>query len=240
MKILADGAERLGIRLTPDQLSCFEEYYRELTDWNQRMNLTAITDYHEVQVRHFLDSLTLALVIPPPQEGLPVRLIDVGTGAGLPGIPLKILYPSIKLTLLESVAKKTRFLRHLVDRLKLEDVEIIAGRAEDAAREPSLRERFDYAVARAVSPLCTLTELTLPFCRLGGQVITPKKGNITEEIEVATSAIALLGGELQEVKSVYLPEFGEERKLVVISKVRPTPAKYPRRAGMPAKQPLLN
>ena len=240
MKILADGAERLGIRLTPDQLSHFEEYYRELIEWNQRMNLTAITDYREVQVRHFLDSLTLAMVIPPPPEGVAVRLIDVGTGAGLPGIPLKILYPSIKLTLLESVMKKTRFLRHLVDRLKLEDVEVIAARAEDAAREPSHRERYDYAVARAVAPLCTLAELTLPFCRLGGHVIAPKKGNIAEEMEVASSAIPLLGGELQEVRSIYLPELGEERKLVIICKMRPTPTKYPRRAGTPAKQPLLN
>lgn len=235
MEKLICGAKRLGLYLSPKQLSQFETYYQELISWNQKMNLTAIVDYEEVQLKHFLDSLTVVLAL----EGkhCPLRLFDLGTGAGLPGIPLKIVSPGIHLALLESVAKKTRFLSHLVARLGLADVGVLTGRAEDLGRQESYREQFELVVSRGVAPLPTLVELALPFCALGGTFVAQKKGELEGEIAEATGAIDVLGGRLRGVRKVELEELGE-RALVIIDKVSVTPQRYPRRAGVPSKRPL--
>jgi 16S rRNA (guanine527-N7)-methyltransferase len=239
MERLILGAKKLGLPLNPKQVEQFHIYYQELITWNERINLTAITDYEEVQIKHFLDSLTVTLALKQPIGGEGLRLIDVGAGAGFPGIPLKILLPAIKLTLLEATAKKAAFLQHLRHKLGLDDVEIVVGRAEDIAHETQYREKFDIVLSRAVASLPTLAELTLPFCAIGGSFIAQKKGTIDLEISQATRAISLLGGKLREAKRIDLEEFTDERWLITIDKVLPTTQPYPRRPGIPAKRPLL-
>ncbi|HEX76949.1 MAG TPA: 16S rRNA (guanine(527)-N(7))-methyltransferase RsmG [Dehalococcoidia bacterium] len=239
MQTLMAAAARLGIDLSPQQRDQFQLYYEGLVAWNRRMNLTAITDYEEVQIKHFLDSLSVSLAFkgnywPNPQ----LSLLDVGTGAGLPGIPLKIAFPEIRLTLLESVAKKTAFLNDMVRRLGLGATEVIAGRAEELAHSQSHREHFDVVTSRAVAVLATLVELTLPFCKLGGRLVAQKQGNIEPELEQARKAMNIMGGKLSEVCPVGVEELGG-RLLVIIDKVAPTPQGYPRRPGIPRKRPIL-
>lgn len=236
MKRLIAAGKSLGLHLTPGQVERFETYYQELILWNRKVNLTTIVDYEEVQVKHFLDSLTIVLAV--EDMSCPLRLLDLGAGAGFPGVPLKIVFPDIHLVLLDSVGKKTGFLRHLVARLGLDRVEVLTARAEDLAPEGRYREQFDLVVSRAVAQLPTLVELALPFCALGGSFIAQKKGGIEAEIEQATRAIAVMGGRLREVMGVKLEELGEERALVIVDKLSPTPDGYPRRAGIPAKRPL--
>lgn len=235
MKRLAEDASELGLALDSHQLGQFELYYQELVSWNQRMNLTTIVDYQEVQSKHFLDSLTVLLALRP--EDRVSRLMDVGTGAGMPGIPLKIALPHLKVVLLEATTKKTVFLRHLVERLNLKEVEVVGGRAEEIAHQPAYREQFDLVLSRAVAAMSALAELTLPFCRLGGLLIVQKKGDIGEEVHQASRAITLLGGRLREVKEIELKGL-EGRLLVVVDKVSPTPSAYPRRPGLPSRRPL--
>ncbi|MFC2001931.1 16S rRNA (guanine(527)-N(7))-methyltransferase RsmG [Chloroflexota bacterium] len=237
MEKLSDGAGKLGLHLSQGQLEQFHIYYQELVDWNRRMNLTAITDYEEVQSKHFIDSLSVALALKLPTGGS-FRVIDVGSGAGLPGMPLKILLPDINLVLLDSTAKKADFLSHLKGKLGLDDVEIVVGRAEAMAHEAQYREIFNLVLSRAVAPLPVLVELTLPFCAIGGCFVAQKKGDIDLEVSSADRAIGLMGGELREVKRVELEEFTDERCLVIIDKMLPTPQQYPRRPGIPAKRPL--
>ncbi|MDA0733225.1 MAG: 16S rRNA (guanine(527)-N(7))-methyltransferase RsmG [Chloroflexi bacterium] len=237
MELLAQGIIELGVDLSQRQLDQFETYYRELVDWNQRMNLTSITQYEEVQVKHFLDSLTLCLAVEAAR--IPgSTVVDVGAGAGLPGVPLKIAFPDIRLTLVDSVGKKTRFLRHLVETLELTDVEIHTGRAEEFARRPELREGFDLALARGVARLPALLEYTLPFCKIGGKVAAWKHGGIEQELADAEAAMAALGGRPDAVYPVSITGLTDDRVLVLVNKVRPTPEQYPRRVGLPAKQPI--
>ncbi|UCB44155.1 MAG: 16S rRNA (guanine(527)-N(7))-methyltransferase RsmG [Dehalococcoidales bacterium] len=238
MKILNSGASSLGLQLSPNQLEQFEVYYHELIDWNRRVNLTTITGYDEVQVNHFLDALTVALVWQPSAGSVAPRILDVGTGGGVPGVPLKITFPQIRLVLLEATAKKAAFLHHLRDRLKLKDVEIVVGRAEEVAHNAQYREEFDPVLSRAVAPLPALAELTLPFCAVGGSVVVHKKGDIEVELKKSSRAIDTCGGKLREVKAVDLSEFPDKRYLVVIDKVSATPEQYPRRPGIPKKRPI--
>ncbi len=238
MEKLKSAAEKLGIHLTPLQLEQFEVYYRELIDWNKRINLTSITDYEDVQVKHFLDSLTVASTIDLKERDL--RVIDVGTGAGLPGVPLKIVFPDLKLTLMEATMKKTKFLEQLTRNLGLKGVEVISGRAETVAHDIKYREKFDVIVSRAVAALPALVELTLPFCKIGGCCVAQKKGDVREEVERAKKAIIVMGGSLKEIKSVEINELNDNRCLVMIDKVKSTPVEYPRRPGMPEKRPLIS
>ena len=239
MKHLSSGADILGLHLSAGQLEQFEVYYRQLADWNRRINLTTITGYEEVQVSHFLDALTVALVWWPPTSGRRPTVIDVGAGAGIPGVPLRIAFPEVRLVLLESTRKKAAFLRHLCQYLGLDDVEILVGRAEEVAHSEQYREKFDLALSRAVALLPALVELALPFCAVGGMFVAHKKGDIEREVGRASAAIDKLGGRLQGIRAVDLPEFADRRYLVLIEKVTATPERYPRRPGIPAKRPLL-
>ncbi len=235
MEKLKSSVKKLGIGLTPLQIGQFELYYRELVDWNTRINLTSITDYEDVQIKHFFDSLTITEAIGFKGN----KVIDIGTGAGLPGIPLKIVFPDIKLTLLEATVKKTKFLEHLISKLNLKNVEIVAARAETAAYNGQYREQFDVVLSRAVATLPALAELILPFCSIGGVCVVQKKGDIDKEVEQAQKAITMMGGKLREVKPIDLKEYTDKRWLVIIDKVKSTPVSYPRRPGMPEKKPII-
>jgi 16S rRNA (guanine527-N7)-methyltransferase len=240
MQRLIEGARVLGITLTPTQQAAFQLFYEELVAWNQSFNLTAITEYEQVQIRHFLDSLScllaeearLALSRPD------ARVIDVGSGAGFPGIPLKLVCPGTRMTLLEATGKKVAFLQHVANRLGLHRIEAIKGRAEELAHEPDHRQQYDLALARAVADLPVVVEYTLPFCKIGGWVIAQKGEAGAAEAWRAESSIHLLGGELRQVLPVELAGLPEDRSLVVIKKVSPTPEAYPRRPGVPRKRPL--
>jgi 16S rRNA (guanine527-N7)-methyltransferase len=240
MEILKDGALKLGINLSQRQIEQFRIYYRELINWNKRINLTRITDSEEVQRKHFLDSLTVAPAMKRPVKDSSLNVIDIGTGAGLPGIPLKIALPDISLTLLEATIKKTKFLKYIIKQLELNNVEIVSDRAEEAGHSPRYREKFDVVVSRAVASLPVLAELTLPFCTMGGRVIAQKKGDIKAEVKNSEKVIGLMGGVLVEVKPVVLEGLNDDRRLVIIDKIKPSPAEYPRRPGMPGKRPIVS
>ena len=235
---LIAGAHELGISLTDRQLAALETYYQELIDWNRRFNLTAITDREGVLVRHFLDSLSCLKVLPRAELAAGARLIDVGAGAGFPGVPLKIVCPGLQLTLLEATGKKATFLKHLVAVLKLRHVTVIHGRAEDLGRSPSHRERYDWAVARAVAEMPTLTEYLLPLVRMGGALLAQKGEGAAAEVQGARGAILQLGGRVRRLEVVELRGVAETRYLVVVDKVAATSERYPRRPGIPAKRPL--
>lgn len=236
MEQLARDAHALfGIHLGGRQLAMLATFEHELLDWNEKFNLTAIRDAEGVRAKHFLDAFSCSLAW---KDRPPLSLVDVGTGAGLPGIPLKILYPQMKLTLVESVGKKANFCRHAVGTLGLENVEVAQARAEDLGRMPEHRERYQWAVARAVAGLPVLAEYLLPLVQVGGSVLAQKGESGRAEAHAAEKALRLLGGRLRQVVPVTLPGVADERCLVIIDKHAATPPKYPRRAGLPAKEPL--
>ena len=239
MKKLVGATHRLGIELNARQVKQFELYYQELIEWNKKFNLTAIIDYQEVQLKHFLDSITVALALTKEEAERPdLSIIDIGTGAGFPGIPLKILLGQPRLVLLDSTVKKATFLHHVTQRLELSNVEIVIGRAEEIAHLPLYRQQFDLVVSRAVALLSVLVELALPFCRIGGEFVAQKKGEIRQEIIKANKAIDTLGGKLSQVRKIELEELSGERYLVIIDKICATPEKYPRRLGVPKRRPI--
>jgi len=234
-QLTAEAAEAFSLQLSPNQLQQLETVADSLVEWNRKFNLTAITDPHNVRLKHFLDSLSCHL---PLGKHAPDNLIDIGTGAGFPGLPLKLIYPDMALTLVESVAKKTLFLDHIVQELGLDGVQVLNQRAEEVGKDPVHREQYDCAAARAVAGLPTLAEYLLPLVRVGGIVLAQKGGSAPEEAEQASAALETLGGELDELLEVHLPGIDEKRFLIIIKKVKPTPPKYPRRIGIPAKRPL--
>jgi 16S rRNA (guanine527-N7)-methyltransferase len=233
--LVQDTQTLLGIRLSPRQIACFERYERELLAWNEKFNLTAIRDVAGIRTKHFLDSLTCTLAW---RDHPPTSLIDVGTGAGLPGIALKILYPNMPLTLVESVGKKVDFCRHVVTVLGLEKVEVIQGRAEEVGQQPKHRERYDWAVARAVANLPILVEYLLPLVRVGGGMLAQKGESGPAEAQTAEKAARLLGGHIRQLITLNLPGVAEDRHLIVVDKKSATPPNYPRRVGVPSKTPL--
>jgi len=227
---------QLNINLTKNQVEAFNQYQEELIKWNQIMNLTAIATPSEIEVKHFIDSLTCLLAM---DISKPITIIDVGTGAGFPGIPLKIIYPAIALTLAESVGKKAEFCQHIVTILSLKQTTILSSRIENIGQDPNHRETYDYALARAVARLSTLAEYLLPLVKVGGHVIAQKGKNIKDELNAAQNAIGILGGELETTINLQLTYVNEDRSLVVLRKIRPTTSKYPRRPGIPSKKPLI-
>jgi len=210
-------------------------YEKELLEWNQKFNLTAIRDVESIRTKHFLDSFSCVLAW---MSNPPLRLIDVGTGAGFPGIPLKILYPTMHLTLVESVGKKTKFCRHIVNMLGLTDVEVVHARSENIGQDSKYRQSYDWAVARAVANLNVLSEYLLPMVKIGGKVLAQKGESGPAEAQSAEKAMKLLGGKLRGLIPVNLPGVAEDRYLVVVDKAAATPPKYPRKPGIPTKQPL--
>ena len=238
MNVLIAGARELGIALAGCHLTAFETCYRELVAWNERFNLTAITDWEGVLVRHFLDSLSCLKALPRMELAAGARVIDVGTGAGFPGLALKIVCPGMRLTLLEATGKKVTFLEHVVGVLGLEKVEVIHGRAEELGRDPAHREQYDWALARAVAEMPALAEYLLPLVRVGGAALAQKGEGAAAEVHRANAAIVTLGGRVRQLTPVELRGLAETRYLVVADKVVATPAKYPRRPGVPQKRPL--
>lgn len=223
----------IGIELTNSQLNAFETYYDMLIDRNKVMNLTAITEFDEVMGKHFLDSVYLFRSIKLEAD---YKLIDIGTGAGFPGIPLKIVFPELKITLLDSLNKRVGFLNDVIDELNLNDIEAIHGRAEDIARDKTYRASYDIAVSRAVANLSTLSEYCLPFVKIGGKFVSYKSGDCADEVDNAKAAIHLLGGKINKIDEFSYSN--NYRSFIVIDKVMNTSNKYPRKAGLPSKKPL--
>src|SRR5690348_15682216 len=235
---LAAGAAALGLALDGEQLARFDRYRALLLDWNTRVNLTAVTDPAAIATRHFLDSLTCLLALPAEWRGREISLLDVGAGAGFPGLALAIALPAWRVTLLEATGKKVRFLEAVIADLSLPNVMAIVGRAEDAAHQPAYRGRFDAVTARALAALPTLLEYCSPFARVGGYVVAPKKGELAEEIAHGRRAALALGARLLDPVTVTLPALADGRVLLAALQVRPCPPQYPRLAGAPAKRPL--
>jgi 16S rRNA (guanine527-N7)-methyltransferase len=225
----------LGVRLTRKQSESFAWFSSELTTWNDRFNLTAITDPEQIEVKHFLDSLTCLIAMRPNAAG---RVVDVGTGAGFPGLPLKIALPQLQMTLIEATAKKADFCRHVVRGLGLEGVDVVHGRAEEVAHQREHRQQYDWALARAVAQMPVLVEYLLPFLKIGGKAVAQKGETGPAETHGAEGAIQHLGGRVEQILSVELPRVPDTRYLIVMRKTAATPDEYPRRAGLPSKRPL--
>jgi 16S rRNA (guanine527-N7)-methyltransferase len=234
-QLVHDATELFDIHLTKWQVAALIKYEGELLEWNQKFNLTAIRDVESIRTKHFLDSFSCSLAW---KESPPMHLIDVGTGAGFPGIPLKILYPNLKLTLVESVGKKARFCQHIVDMLNLNNVNVIQMRAEEIGQDTKHREKYNWVVGRAVANLNVLSEYLLPLIKVGGRMLAQKGESGPAEAQTAEEAMELLGGKLKRLIPVNLPSVAEDRYLVLVEKVAATPPKYQRKPGIPAKNPL--
>ena len=232
---IIDEMHKLGISLTEQQSEQLYEYYRLLVEWNSFMNLTGITEFSEVVQKHFVDSLSIVKVKNMNDVD---NLIDVGTGAGFPGLPLKIVFPHLKVTLLDSLNKRIDFLNAVIEKTGLTGIETIHGRAEDFAKPGLKREIYDLCVSRAVANLATLSEYCLPFVKIGGEFIPYKSGEVADELQDAKSAVFLLGGKVESCENFDLPGSDIHRSLVRIKKVGGCPKKYPRKAGLPSKVPL--
>lgn len=227
--------DTLGIHLSDIQQEQFNRYYELLIEWNRVMNLTGITAYEEVNLKHFTDSLTIVRINDMKNV---FTLIDIGTGAGFPGIPIKIAFPHIKVVLLDSLNKRIKFLNEVVEKLNLDNVETLHGRAEDYAKKAEYREQFDMCVSRAVANLSTLGEYCIPFVKKGGCFVSYKSADSDEEINQSEKAISILGGKISKIDKFMLPGSDMGRALVVTEKDKNTPQKYPRKAGVPSKEPL--
>lgn len=236
-KLMREELSEISIILTDQQLHQFYQYYELLVEWNKVMNLTAITELEDVVTKHFVDSLSLVKVLPDLGKEK-VRILDLGTGAGFPGIPLKIAFPELKITLLDSLNKRINFLNEVVVKLGLKEIDAVHGRAEDYGKEREYREQYDYCVSRAVANLSTLSEYCMPYVKIGGAFIPYKSGKIEEELSQAKGAVKLLGGKIENVVTFLLPKTDVERSFVVVRKKEGTSKKYPRKAGLPNKEPL--
>lgn len=239
MKRLQEKALKFNIHLTDLQLEQFQTYYEMLIETNKVMNLTAITEIEDVIVKHFLDSLALAEIYPEIFESeKPIKVLDLGTGAGFPGLPIKIAFPHIEITLMDSLNKRVKFLKSVIDTLELSHIEAVHGRAEEAAKNKIYREQYDLCVSRAVANLSTLSEYCIPFVKVGGSFISYKAADIEEELDCSKKAIHVLGGKLTVVKKCQLPDSDINRSFVWIDKVKTTPKIYPRKAGTASKEPI--
>lgn len=243
MDLTVQGCKQLGLDLSAEQVGQFQRYYDLLIEWNQRMNLTAIEDYEGVQTKHFLDCLVGVPLIAeelaepnPPQRAL--RAIDIGSGAGFPGLPLKIVWPSLRMTLMDGTGKKVTFLQEVVKALNLKEINVVQGRAEEMGQQPAYRGQFDLVTARAVARLNTLVEYLIPFACENGYIVAYKGPSASEEFIEAQKAIATLGGEIVRFAPVQVPFLAEERRVLLIKKVNRTPNPYPRQRGLPRKDPL--
>ena len=234
-KLVQDASTLFNVHMTGRQVESFAAYEKELLEWNSKFNLTAIRDSESIRTKHFLDSLSCILAW---KTNPPNRLIDVGTGAGFPGIPLKIIYPNLKLTLVESVGKKAMFCQHMVQVLSLGNVDVVQSRAEELGQDARHREKYDWAVARAVANLNVLSEYLIPLVRVGGTMLAQKGESGPAEAQSAEGAMKLLGGKLKQLIPIHLRGVVEDRYLILVDKVAATPPKYPRKPGIPVKQPL--
>lgn len=232
---LRDSLDKLKIQYNDEQIEQFRSYYELLTEWNKKINLTAITGYEDVVRKHFIDSILICSLLDINKD---IRIIDVGTGAGFPGIPIKILNPDCRIVLLDSLNKRVRFLETVVDELGLDNVECIHGRAEDVSREKKYRASFDLSVSRAVANLSTLCEYCIPFLKKGGMFVSYKSDKSDDEINGSENAVRTLGSEITSVKEIALPETDIVRKFVMITNIKQVSNIYPRKAGIPAKDPL--
>ena len=236
---LINNCKKWNIVLTEKQIKQFDQYYDLLVEWNSFMNLTAITEFDEVCQKHFLDSLSIVNAYPDHYfEKNTFQFIDIGTGAGFPSIPIKIVFPNLKFTLVDSLNKRIKFLNEVIDQLQLSDCTAVHGRAEDLAKNSSYREQYDFCVSRAVANLSTLCEYCMPYVKVGGRFVSYKSEKITEEAEKAKHAISVLGGKFERQVEFTLPDSDIYRNIYIIQKEKMTPKKYPRKAGLPSKEPL--
>ena len=235
LTILENGCAELGIELAQQQKDQYIQYYEYLIEKNKVMNLTGITEFEEVLTKHFLDSLSCVKAVDMTKVK---TIIDIGTGAGFPGVPLKIAFPEVEACLLDSLNKRVKFLEETFELLGLNGISAIHGRAEEYAKNKSYREKYDLCVSRAVSGLATLSEYCLPYVKVGGVFVSYKSGSVKEEAEAAEKAIKILGGKIRDIRYFELPGSEISRSLVIIEKVKNTPGKYPRKAGTPLREPL--
>lgn len=232
---LIENMKMISVELTNKQVSQFIKFYEMLVEWNKVMNLTGITEYDEVVMKHFVDSLSIVKV-----NGFDnvTSIIDVGTGAGFPGIPLKIVFPEVKITLLDSLNKRIKFLNAVIDELELENIETIHGRAEDFSKKEDYREQYDLCVSRAVANLATLSEYCLPYVKEDGYFLPYKSGDIKEEAANSKKAVKILGGSIEDIISFEIPDTDMARTILKIHKTKATPKRFPRKAGLPTKEPI--